>query len=129
MTFTVIKGFKSSLDDSGKQRFAVVLFREQGWVHIAPCTTYPERNDNRVPHEHVLITKDSPAYRRTGFTAGSVAISLRDVAAYPPDSVYLEDAVPVGELNLDRDARLKLNWNTVVESIKNRLIRAERNQR
>jgi len=129
MKFEVIKGFKSSADDSGKQRFAVVLLREKGWVHVAPCTTYPARNHNLVPDGHVLITTDNRAYRRTGFTADSVAISLRDVAAYPPDSVYLQDAVIAGELDLDRDPRLKSQWLDVVNYLKAKLIRAYRNQK
>jgi len=123
MKFKVIQGLRSATDPNGKPRFAVILksviFEDEEWVHLLPCTTYPQRT-NITPEGSVLLTSKSPAYRGTGFTAEKIAISLRDAAIYRKKSGYLEGSVEVGTLNLSKDNRLRDEWQRTRQATKDR---------
>jgi len=120
MKFKVIRGLRSAMDYKGKSRFAVILevvsFNKDEWVFLLPCTSYPART-GKVPAGSVLLTSASPAYKGSGFTGDSLAISFRDAAIYRKQSSYLEDAVEVGTLNLGKDNRFRDEWLRVKKQV------------
>lgn len=107
--YEVIKGALCPKDRAQKAaRRGVVFFRRDGFVAIAPATTYPGRT-GRVPPGCLLLTQKSPAYKASGFDAEEVGISIRDIYIVREDSVWMEGATKVGHLNVKADPRLEAN--------------------
>lgn len=109
MKFVVVRGFQDPRDTAKKTaRYAVVLGMVNGRVAVAPCTTYPARTGT-TPRGSALLTKQSPAYKNSGFTAEQLAISIRDAGLFTIDSQYVRGCDQVGVLDTSKDLRLEAN--------------------
>lgn len=114
MKYEVIKGALCPKDRAQKAaRRAVVLFRKDGFVAIAPATTYPGRTGT-VPRGCLLLTSQSPAYRRSGFDAEVVGISIRDIYVVREDSTWMDGVERVGTLDTNIDPRLEGNLKSLM---------------
>lgn len=115
MKFVVVRGFQDPRDTAKKTaRYAVVLGMFNGRIAVAPCTTYPARTGT-IPRGSALLTKQSPAYAGSGFTAEQLAISIRDTALYTVDSHYVKGCDQVGILNVGKDKRLADNMRQLMK--------------
>lgn len=107
--YEVVKGALCPKDRAQKSaRRGVVFFRRDGFVAIAPATTYPSRT-GRVPPGCLLLSKKSPAYQKSGFDADEVGISVRDIYIVREDSMWMDGVEKIGVLNVKSDPRLESN--------------------
>jgi len=109
MKCSVIRNFDGDYENEDKEPVAVMLGWDRGRVVYAPCTVCPD-DTKTVPHGSVLLTRDSPAYAETGFTAAKIAISVREAGTYSFDSMRVKKSVRAGTLyfNLDKKLSKKL---------------------
>ena len=109
--FAVFRGFLDPEDREQKsdRRCVVLGMLDGGRVLLAPVTSYPARKGLVVPPGSVLLTKESPAYKGSGFTVDAVAINIKDVLMTNLDSRWCKNLERVGTLRILRDKRLADN--------------------
>jgi len=114
MQCPVIHTFAGDYENTDKEPVAVMLGWDRGRIVYAPCTVCPE-GIKKTPHGCVLLTRDSPAYADSGFTAEKIIISVRDAGTFSFDSSHVRKSVPAGILYPRLDKKLSRSLDKWLE--------------
>jgi len=110
----VIRNFDGNYDREDSEPVAVMLGWDRGRVVYAPCSIWTG-GIKAIPHGSVLLTRQSPVYADTGFTAEKILISVRDAGSFSFDSARVKHAVQAGTLYPWKDKKLSKNLDRWLE--------------